>query len=68
MTKHRIRSMAILISGIWMTIDSYLWTKSFVDSSTRNGVEIAAIVAAVQGVVTFYTVWAFKIYSENKTP
>lgn len=68
MTKHRIRSTVILMTGMWMSIDSYLWAKGYADSSTRTGVETAAIIAAVQGIATSFTAWAFSTYSKNKTP
>ena len=68
MTKHRVRSTAMLGIGLWMSVDSYLWAKGYAASSTRNGVEIAGIIAAVQGLATFFTGWAFKVYCENKVP
>lgn len=68
MTKHRIRSTMILLAGMWMSIDAYQWAKEFASSSIRPGVEIAGIILAVQGIATSFTVWAFGIYSRNKTP
>ena len=68
MTKHRVRSTLMLSIGLWMSVDSYLWAKGYAASSTRNGVEIAAIIVAVQGIATSFTAWAFNTYSKNKTP
>jgi len=55
-------------TGIWMSIHSYLWATEFANLSIRPGVEIAVIIAAVQGIATFYTAWVFKVYCENKIP
>lgn len=68
MKRYRVRSTILLATGIWMMIDAYKWGTNFASSSTRSGVEIAAIIAAVQGIATFYAGWAFKIYSESKIP
>lgn len=68
MTRHRIRSTAILLAGMWMSIDSYLWAKGFAVSSTLTWEGTVGIIVAVQGIATSFTAWAFTTYSKNKIP
>lgn len=66
MSKYKIRSTAILGTGIWMSIHSYLWAAEFAASSILSGVETASIIVAVQGLATFYTGWVFKTYMDGR--
>lgn len=66
-SRYKIKTTILLATGIWIMIDSYLWSTQFASTSLRPGLEIAAIIAAVQGLATFYVGWVFKIYMEHKT-
>ena len=57
----------LIVSGVMLWRVSE-WGMSFAASCLKTGVEIAAIIAAVQVPATFYAGWAFKIYAENKLP
>lgn len=53
---------------MWMLIDAARWGMWFAVSNPRNGMEIAAILAAIQAPAALFAGWAFKIYQENKLP
>lgn len=65
-SRYKIKTSVLLVTGVWLMVDSYLWATEFAVSSVRPGVEIAAIIAAVQGLATFYVGWIFKIYMEHR--
>ena len=64
--RHHVRATIILVVASWMLYEAQKWGFMFAASSDKNGVEIAAILAAVQVPATFYAGWAFKIWAENK--
>ena len=68
MKRYRVRSTLILVLSMWMMYTAARWGMWFAEGNGRNGMEIAAILAAVQAPATFLAGWAFKIYSENKIP
>lgn len=53
---------------MWMLIDAARWGMWFAVGNPRNGMEIAAILAAIQAPAALFAGWAFKIYQENKLP
>ena len=57
--KYRIFSRIMVIVGVVMIWRLQEWGMAFAISSARTGVEIAAILAAVQVPATFYAGWAF---------
>ena len=66
LSRFRVRSTAMLIvSGVMLWRVSE-WGMGFADSCLRTGVEIAAIIAAVQVPATFYAGWVFKMYQYGK--
>ena len=67
LNKYRVRSTIILSIAMWMLIDAARWGMNFAVVSTRDGMQIAAILAAIQAPATFFAGWAFKIFQENKT-
>ena len=64
--KHKIIRRAVLGIAIWMTWVSAEWATWFATANARNGMEIAAILAAVQAPVMAFTGMVFKVYVENK--
>ena len=66
LNKYRIRSTLITGIATWMLIEAARWSMWFATGNDRNGLEIAAIVAAIQAPATFYAGWAFKIMQETK--
>lgn len=66
--RHSISRSVTLWLSIYATADSYLWAKKFAEVSTRPGLEVAAIVAAVLTAVTGLQGWVFKLYIEGRTP
>ena len=65
--RYRIRSTLIVGIATWMMIRVAEWSMRFAATSTRSGVEIAAILAAVQVPATFYAGYAFKIFQTTKS-
>ena len=65
--RNRIRSTLIVGIATWMMIRVAEWSMLFAATSTRNGVEIAAILAAVQVPATLYAGYAFKIFQTTKS-
>ena len=66
--RYRVRSTLILGIAMWMLIDAARWGMWFAVGNPRNGMEIAAILAAIQAPAALFAGWAFKIYQENKLP
>lgn len=67
LNRYRIRSTLILSLAMWMLYSAAQWGMWFAVGNARNGLEIAAILAAVQAPATLLAGWAFKIFQENKT-
>lgn len=65
--KYRIRSSLILLFSTWMLHRVAEWGMLFASESGRPGLEVAAILAAVQVPATYYAGQAFKIFQETKT-
>jgi hypothetical protein len=64
--KYKVVRRAVLAIAIWMTWVSAEWATWFATGNSRNGMEIAAILAAVQAPVMAFTGMVFKVYVENK--
>ena len=56
----------LLVGTAWLVADSYLWCKSFADQSQRDGLQIAAIIAAVTGPVTLLLKFVLDNYGEAR--
>ena len=56
----------VLGIAIWMTWAVSEWAMWFAVDNARNGVEIAAIIAAVTAPVTMFGGYVFRVYSESK--
>lgn len=47
---------------VWMTYNAYQWAAEFATSSSRDGMEVAMIVAAVIAPVSVLQGYVFKAY------
>lgn len=63
--RYRIISRIILLSSMIMLWRSAEWSMWFAVGNGRNGMEMAAIMAAIQAPSTFFAGWAFKVYTEG---
>ena len=66
LNKYRVRSTLITGIATWMLFEAARWGMWFATGNDRNGLEIAAIVAAIQAPATFYAGWAIKNMQETK--
>ena len=67
LNRYRVRSTAITGIATWMMIWVTQWSMEFAVTSSRSGLEVTAILAAVQGTVTLYAGYAFKLLQSNKS-
>lgn len=63
---YKVIRRVVLGIAIWMTWAASEWSMWFATGNARNGMEIAAILAAVQAPVMAFTGMVFKVYVENK--
>lgn len=56
----------LLVATAYLVWDSYAWCKYFAEHTTRDGLQIAAIIAAVTGPVTVLLKFVLDNYSEAK--
>ena len=61
-----IRRTLVLAFAIWMTWRAYEFGVWFATGNSRNGIEIAAIIAAVTAPITLFAGTVFKTYVEGK--
>ena len=65
--KYRIRSTTVLTISLAMLWRVSEWGMAFASIDDRNGMEIAAILAAVQVPATCLVGYAFKIFQTTKS-
>lgn len=58
------RLMLLFVS--WLTFEGYRWSTEFATFTAREGVEVAAIIAAVTAPVSALAVMVFKAYTESR--
>ena len=56
----------LLLATSYLVWDSYAWCKSFAELTTRDGLQVAAIIAAVTGPVTVLLKFVLDNYAEAK--
>ncbi len=56
----------VLGTAIWMTWLVSEWAMWFATGNSRNGVEIAAIIAAVTAPICAFGGYVFKAYNDSK--
>lgn len=66
LNKYRAVRLAVLAMAIYLTWVVSEWSMWFAVGNTRNGVEIAAILAAVQAPVTLFAGTVFRAYTESR--
>jgi hypothetical protein len=67
MDKFSISRRAALYMTLWVTVDSYVWAKEFAETTTKSGLEVPGIIAAVLGGVTLLQGWVLKLYLGGKS-
>ena len=67
LNRYRIRSSLVLLFSFYLLWDIQVWGKSFANTSSLPGMEIAAILASAQAPAFLLVGWAFKVFQENKT-
>lgn len=60
------RRMTLAIA-IWMTWQASQWAMWWATGNERNGMEMAAIIAAVTAPITLFNGYVFKAYIESRT-
>lgn len=63
--EHPVR-IAVLVTAILMTLEVSRWSMWFAIGNARPGLEIAAILAAVQAPVTLFAGTVFRAYLDSK--
>ena len=66
MHHHKILRRGTLALALWMTWQVSAWSMWFAVENSRNGVEIAAILAAIQAPITLCTSMIFKAFVDSK--
>ena len=66
MDKYGIVRRTVLVIAIWMTWNVSVWAMSYVMTSSRPGLDLAAIIAAVTAPVTMFATYVFKAYLESR--
>lgn len=66
--KLALRRSIVLFVTLWMTYRAFDWAAHYALSGMEtNGLEAAAIIAAVTAPITALQGWIFKTYSDSKT-
>lgn len=64
--KHKVLRRGTLALALVMTWEVTRWSMWFATENTRNGVEIAAILAAIQAPITLFAGQVFKSFVDSK--
>lgn len=56
----------VLVIAVHLTYLTTTWAMHFAETSTRTGVDFAALIAAVTAPATGFCAWVFKLYLEAK--
>lgn len=56
----------VLFLAIWMTWRVSTWSMAFAERNARDGMEIAAIIAAVTGPAMAFGGYIFKAYTDSR--
>jgi hypothetical protein len=66
LNQHKILRRGTLLIALWLTWEVSKWSMWFAVENSRNGVEIAAILASVQAPITIFTGMIFKSFVDSK--
>ena len=64
--RHKVLRRGTLLLALVMTWEVTRWSMWFASGNMRNGMEIAAILAAVQAPITLFAGQIFKSFVESK--
>lgn len=56
----------VLFVTLWMTWESFMWAAQFAETTSKTGVEVAAIIAAVTAPVAALQAFIFKVYADGR--
>jgi len=60
-----IRRIVLFIT-LWMTWASFMWAAGFAETTTKSGVEVGLIIAAVTAPIAALQGFVFKVYAEGR--
>lgn len=66
MDRNAITRRVAMFVTLWLTVDSYVWAKHFAETTTKDSLQVPAIIGAVLAAVTVLQGYVFKLYLENK--
>lgn len=66
LNKYRAVRIAVLATAIYATWVAAQWGMAFATGNERNGMEIAAILAAIQAPITLFAGSVFRAYIESR--
>lgn len=66
LNKYRAVRLAVLAMAIYLTWVVSEWSMWFATGNGRNGIEIAAILAAVQAPIVLFAGTVFRAYIESR--
>lgn len=66
LNKYRAVRIAVLTMAIYATWEVSRWSMWFAVGNDRNGMEIAAILAAIQAPITLFAGTVFRAYIESR--
>lgn len=56
----------VLFVTLWMTWAAFAWAAGFAEGTTKSGMEVAAIIAAVTAPIAALQGYVFKVYAEGR--
>lgn len=56
----------VLFSTLYMTWEAYQWAAMFSATTSRTGMDVAAIIGAVTAPISMLQAAAFKVYSDSR--
>lgn len=64
--KYLVIRRTVLLTALWMTIEVQQWSMHYASVSLLTGLDIAAVLTAVQAPVVAFGAYVFKWYVESK--
>lgn len=65
-SRHKLIRRGTVVVALVMTWRVTVWSMWFAADNARNGMEIAAILAAIQAPITLFTSMVFKSFVDSK--
>jgi len=62
----RVVRRLVLFVTLWLTWRSFEWAAFFAETTTRSGIDVAAIIAAVTAPVSTLLAAVVKFYGDNR--